>query len=111
MFTTITYIKLRTPLHYFILVFNAMKISIQLSGTNCTGYKFHGFWTKHYTMTSWNSKEDMKAFARSGAHLKAMKKSAFISKEIRILTIEAPAMPKWREAKEMLFKEGRILNF
>lgn len=104
MFIVITYIELRSPLKYFVLVFNAMKIALQLKSTSCNGYKFHGLWTSHYTMTVWNSKEDMKAFARSGAHLDAMKKSTIISREIRTLTIDAPSIPKWKEAKERLFR-------
>ena len=111
MFITITYIKLRSPIKYFALVFNAMKITFQLKTTGCISYKFQGLWTKHYTMTSWNSMEALKGFARSGAHLEAMKKSASISKEIRTLTIEASALPKWKEAKALLFKDGRILKF
>lgn len=111
MFVTITYIKLRSPIKYLALVGNAMKIALQLRNTNCLSYRFHGFWTKHYTMTSWDSVEAMKKFARSGSHLDAMKKSASISKEIRTLTIEASSLPKWSEAKSLLFKDGKILNF
>ena len=111
MFITITYIELRSPIKYPALVSHAMKIALQLRNTSCLAYKFRGFWTKHYTITSWDSMEAMKGFARSGAHLEAMKKSVRISKEIRTLTITATTLPKWNEAKALLFKDGKILKF
>ncbi len=83
----------------------------QLKDTTCQSYKAQGFWTKHYTMTLWDSMDELKSFAKSGAHLEAMKKSAAISKEIRTLTLEASALPTWKEAKEMLFKDGKVLKF
>jgi len=111
MFITITYIELKSPLKFFALSSNAMKIMRQLKDTSCRSYKAQGFWTKHYTMTLWDSMEALKAFAKSGAHLEAMKKSAAISKEIRTLTVEASTLPSWKEAKIRLFKDGKVLRF
>jgi hypothetical protein len=44
-------------------------------------------------MTLWENDKQMKEFARSGAHLKAMKDSAKIAKEIRTVTIDADKFP------------------
>lgn len=70
--------------------------------TDCKAFKKQGFWTKHYTMTLWNSEEELKDFAKSGAHLDAMKESSKIAKEIRTLTIDADSLPNWKDAKQML---------
>jgi hypothetical protein len=61
-------------------------------------------------MSLWQSEADMKAFAKSGAHLEAMKSSARIAKEIRSVTIDAEELPSWEEAKELL-KTGRVMRF
>lgn len=111
MFITITFIELKSPLKFFALSHNAMKIMRQLKDASCRAYKAQGFWTKHYTMTQWDSIEALKSFAKSGAHLEAIKKSAAISKEIRTLTIEASALPAWKDAKKRLFTEGKVLRF
>lgn len=111
MFATITVIELKSPFKIFALSFHAMKIVEQLKITSCIAHKATGFWTKHYTMTLWDSKESLTAFARSGAHLTAMKLSASLAKEIYTLTIETDSLPNWKEAKERLLKEGKLLKF
>ena len=55
-------------------------------------------------MTLWESEEQLKKFAGSGAHLKAMKDSAKIAKEIRTVTIDADKLPDWKTAKQLLAK-------
>lgn len=99
---TITSIELKGPFQFFGLSKRAMGIIKQLKATNYKAFKKRGFWTTHYTMTLWDSEEDLQAFARSGAHLEAMKESAQIAKEIRTLTIDAATFPNWKEAKALL---------
>lgn len=111
MIVVITSLKLKTPFHFFALSLNALRITRQLKATTYVAFKSRGFWTMHYTMSLWETNEEMKEFARSGAHLEAMKKSATIAKEIRTLSVEVPSLPSWKEAKEMLLKEGRLLRF
>jgi len=107
---TITSIKLKGPFKFFALSSSALQIMKQLRTTNCKEFKKQGFWTTHYTMTLWNSEEELKQFAHSGAHLEAMKASGKIAKEIRTLTVEVEALPSWKEAKEML-KEAKVITF
>jgi len=107
---TITSIELKGPLQFFALSTRAMKIVKQLKSTNYKDFKKQGFWTKHYTMTLWNSEQEMKQFASSGAHLEAMKESRKIAKEIQTITIDADSLPSWKEAKELL-KKGKTLNY
>lgn len=65
----------------------------------------------HYTLSAWESEEDVKRFARTGAHLEAMRTSARIASEIRTYTFESNRMPGWREAKQRLQAEGKLLVF
>jgi hypothetical protein len=111
MLLTITSIELKSPLKFFALSYNAMKILPQLKQENCKAFKKQGKWTTHYTMTLWQNADDMTTFARSGAHLEAMKKSAALAKEIRTLTIEADQLIDWKTAKKLLLDEGKLLTF
>jgi len=108
---TITSIELKNPFKFFVLSAKALKINNQLKATNCKVYRKKGFWTKHYTMTLWASENDFKDFAHSGAHLQAMRQSGEIAKEIRTLTIDADALPNWKEAKSLLLAQGTSFKF
>jgi hypothetical protein len=99
---TITSIELKGPLKFFALSANALNIIKQLKATNYMDFKKRGIWSKHYTMTLWNNESDLKEFAKSGAHLEAMKRSSQIAKEIRTITIDADTLPSWDEAKKLL---------
>ncbi len=61
-------------------------------------------------MTLWNNDDELKAFARSGAHLDAMKMSKEIAKEIKTLTIDADKLPTWQEAQKLL-ETAKSLRF
>jgi len=99
---TITSIELKGPFKFFALSANALNIIKQLKATKCKDFKKRGFWTTHYTMTLWNSESELKDFAKSGAHLEAMKKSKQIAKEIKTITIESDSLPSWKDALELL---------
>lgn len=107
---TITSITLKGPLKFFALSMQAMQIIRQLKNTPCKGFKKTGLWTTHYTMTLWNNEEELKAFAQSGAHQKAMEASSQLAKTIRTLTIDADSMPSWKEAKKLL-KTANPIHF
>jgi len=111
MIAVITLIELRNPLKFFALSYNALQIIKQMKSTAVVQYKSTGLWTTHYTMSLWNNKEDMQAFARSGAHLEAMKQSAKLAKEIKTLSIETDALPDWKTAKEKIQGEGKSLKY
>ncbi|MFZ1806307.1 MAG: DUF3291 domain-containing protein [Cyclobacteriaceae bacterium] len=107
---TITSIELRGPLKFFTLSAKALRIIKQLKVTDCKDFKKKGAWTIHYTMTLWNNENDLKEFARSGAHLEAMKSSKQIAKEIRTITIDTDALPDWKEAKKLL-EGAKVLKY
>lgn len=99
---TITYLRLKSIWKFFALSQNALQIVKQLKSTNHVKYKATGFWKDHYTMTLWNSEDDLKHFAKSGAHLQAMKKSGEMAEMIKTLTIDSDKLIDWTTAKSML---------
>lgn len=104
MIVNITVLELK---HVFkvITFFDWIKqIDAQLKNTNCLDYKKTGFWKTYYTVTSWQNKEDMQAFARNGAHLKTMQESRRIAKSFKTLSINADTLPNWKQAKSLLSK-------
>jgi hypothetical protein len=107
---TITSIELKGPLKFFLLSSQALKILKQLKSGNYKDFKKRGIWTKHYTMTLWEKEQDLKDFAKSGAHLEAMKRSKDIAKEIRTYTYDGDKLPEWKEAKELLEK-AKVFRF
>lgn len=107
---SITSIELKGPFKFFGLSANALSIIRQLKKSDCVAYRKRGFWNKHYTMSMWNSEEEMRAFATSGAHLKAMKDSALLAREIRVITIDSEEFPNWKKAKELL-QQGKVLRY
>ncbi len=111
MFVTITSLELKSPLKFFLLSYRAMHILRQVKKAGCLKYRSTGFWTMHYTLTAWNSEEELKTFSKSGAHLQAMKHAADIAKEINTLTYETDHFPNWKEAKALLKSRGRVLTF
>lgn len=107
---TITYIELKGPLKFLALSAKAMRIIKQLKATNYKDFKKRGVWTKHYTMTLWNNETELKEFAKSGAHLEAMKTSSKIAKEIRTITIDGNTLPSWKKAKSLL-ENGKVYTY
>ena len=107
---TITSLELRKPWDFFSLSLYALKISRQLKASGCLEFQKKGIWMKHYTMTLWPDEAKMRSFANSGAHLKAIKNSRKIAREIRTLTIDATELPDWKKAEQLL-QEGRVIVY
>jgi heme-degrading monooxygenase HmoA len=100
MHVTVTYIRLRSPWQFFLLSYYAMKITLQLrTQPGFVKMKNTGFGRDHYTMSLWKTREDIKAFAKSGAHLVAMGKTHELSTDLKTLTYEADVLPAWPDAK------------
>lgn len=114
-FTTVlvslTYIKLRSPLKFFGFSNIAFQVLQQLKTSQCKVYKTKGGLQTHYTLSGWENEVQMNTFTRNAAHLKAMKQSAELAKEIRTLTYEADDFPDWKTAKKLLFEKGKVLSF
>jgi hypothetical protein len=111
MTVTITSIKLKSAFKFFPLSYLALRIIRQLSGTNYLNKDTWGVWTLHFTVTAWNSEQELKDFARSGPHLEAMKQSAKIAEEIRTLTQEMDHFPTRKEARKLLAEQGSVIKF
>jgi hypothetical protein len=112
MFITITAIKLRSVWNFFHLSWLGFLSMQQLKGEKgFRKFKNTGFGYWHYTMTSWDSEEDLKRYAKTGNHLEVMKKSSIIASEFRTYTYQGEMMPNWKEAKELVAVNGRGLKF
>ena len=112
MIVTVTYLKLRNLRQFFRLSYFGLKISRQANARR--GFikmKNTGFGYRHYTLSVWESVEDLKSFAQSGEHLEAMKWSRKLAAEIRIYTFETERVPNWKEAKKMVYEHGKIFSF
>lgn len=112
MTVTITFIRLRSLWHFFKLSFLALKIVGQTK--NEKGFikmKNTGFGYMHYTMSLWQTEEDAKRFARSGAHANAMKAASQISREVRIFTVPGVELPGWKEARQLVMEKGKVFSF
>lgn len=108
---TITSLELKKLYYFFPFSWAAMQVVMQIKKSPALQFKSTGFGKKHYTMSLWDSEDDLKKFAREGAHLEAMKKSSRFSREIRTYTFDGDSLPDWKKAKEMLLANGKSLRF
>lgn len=112
MYITITSIELKHLFKFFGLAKYALDILKQIK--NEQGFKAFrktGIGKTHYTLTAWETEADLKRFARSGAHLNAMKVSALLAKSISTYTFQSDTIPNWKDAKVMLKEKGKHMNF
>lgn len=110
MLATITYIKLKSYFAFFPLSMYAMRILKQMKSSGHLDFKKSGVGIHHYTMSLWPDTETMHTFARSGAHLEAMRNSKKIAAEIRTITITADTLPDWTAARQHL-QNGKVIKF
>lgn len=112
MFVTITSLKLKSFWGFFKLSWRGLQISNQAKREQgFVAFKNTGFGYTHYTLTLWQTEEDLKRFARSGEHLNAMKKSSELASEIRTYTYSDDQLPNWNEAKSKLLENSKTLTF
>ncbi len=112
MVVTVTSIKLKSVWYYFKLTIFGYKIVKQLkSEKGFIKMKNTGFGYLHYTLSAWQTEEDLKRFSRSGAHAEAMKQSKSIAAEIRTYTFPAESFPGWKDSKSLLEEKGKIIKF
>jgi hypothetical protein len=109
---TLTSVRLRRLWHYFKLTYLALKIVRQTkTQMGFVKMKNTGFGYMHYTLSIWESEQDVKNFAISGAHLAAMKASQTVAEEIRTYTFQSDQVPDWEEAKQLLAQKGKVFLF
>lgn len=107
----ITSILLKSPFHFFSLSYKALGILKQSKESGAIQVKSTGIWTLHYTISLWKSEKELKAFALSGNHLKAMQESKKIAKTISTYTYDAEQIPDWKTAKALLKEKGKQVHF
>lgn len=107
----VTSIKLNSIWQYFKLTYLAMHIVKQCkTEKGFLGMKNRGFGKLHYTLSAWESAEDMERFVHRDAHLEAMKHTRELASELRFYNYDAASMPSWDEAKRLLAENGRIFS-
>ena len=74
-------------------------------------FKNSGLGRMQYTLSAWETEEDLKRFARSGEHKKSMQKTHTIATEVRTLTYQSDTFPEWKDAKKLLMEKGRAITF
>lgn len=112
MIITVTSLRLRRLWGFFKLTYLAMHIVRQTqTQPGFISMKNTGFGYMHYTLSAWESEEDVKRFARTGAHRDAMKFSRSLATEIRIYTFRCDEVPDWKEAKQLLLENGKVFSF
>jgi hypothetical protein len=108
MIITVTSIRLKSVWSFFTLSYHGLKISLQAKKEK--GFikmKNTGFGYLHHTLSCWESEEDVKRFARSGAHLEAMKQSQRLASEIRVYTFSGDELPDWKQTSRLLEEKGK----
>lgn len=109
---TVTSIRLKSVWYFFRLSLFGLKISRQAkSEKGFIKMKNTGFGYDHYTLSVWESEEDIKRFARSGMHLEAMRQTGSIASEVRTYTYLTNTLPGWKEVKKLLKDKGKIHKF
>jgi hypothetical protein len=112
MFATVTSLKLKSVWGFFKLSWHGLQISNQAKQEKgFVAIKNTGFGYWHYTLTLWQTEEDLKRFAKTGAHLNAMKISSALASEIRTFTYSSDTLPTWAEAKARLLEKGKTAVF
>lgn len=102
MIVSITYLKLKHPFKLFALGLHSSRINKQLQTSSCLDFKTKSGILKHYTMTLWDSEEDLLEFMLKGAHHQAMTQSLQLAKEIKTIRIPSANLPTWEQAKKYL---------
>lgn len=112
MIINVTSIRLRSLWNFFALSYHGLLISRQAkTQPGFVRMKNRGFGYDHYTLSVWESEEALRQFARSGAHLDAMKKSGQLASEIRTYSYAGGQLPSWNEVKGLLREKGRIFKY
>lgn len=111
MVVVITSLELKDLWKFFGFANAARKIVRQLKKTNHQGYKSKGLGKTHFTMSLWPDEQSKNDFYRSGAHAKAMEKTAKYAKSVRFYVYEGDQLPNWDEAKRLLAENGRVVRY
>lgn len=111
-FVSATRLRLHSKLRFLSFAYHAFRSALQAKrsagflGGFLTGDAQGGAWT----VTTWTSEADMRAFRNSGAHQAAMPKLLKLCDEASFVhwTSETPAVPTAQEAYERLKNSGRL---
>jgi hypothetical protein len=112
MTVTITSLKLKSLWQFFKLSYLSMYIVMEMKKEKgFIKFKNTGFGYMHFTISAWESEDDLKRMAYQGkAHVNAMKKMRDVAAEIGTYTYSANKFPDWKTAKELLKSRGKFIQ-
>lgn len=70
-----------------------------------------GWGYDHYTLSVWETEEDIRRFYKQGAHLNAMKQSKEIATEVRTFHYTSETLPSWKEVRDILEEKGKVMKY
>ena len=107
MFTAITRVELKgaTKLPRFFYYTSLINKQLKTSSGLISVKTSRGDGLEFWTLTTWENLKSMQDFARSGAHLKAMKIIGRIAKGTKSMHWETYTIPGWKEAKDKLLSK------
>ena len=112
MIINVTSIRLRSLWNFFALSYHGLLISRQArTEPGFIRIKNRGFGYDHYTLSVWESEAALRQFARTGAHLDAMKKSGQLATEIRTYSYAGEQLPSWKEVRALLREKGKVFRY
>lgn len=105
MIVSVTRLHIRSVRHLPIFAWLTLRSHFQIKKSNGlikSSYQKEGFFT-YWTMSIWESADDMKAFRNRSAHLEAMKRSRQLADELQYVRfeVETPDI-HWEACKERL---------
>lgn len=103
MYVSITHIELTSPAKFFQLAASVRKM-VRMAEKHhaCLEVKTHGFWTHHYTLSLWESKDEMDTFFSKNDLGSAFKSRHHWVRQVRNYAYQDDVLPTLVEAKVLL---------
>ena len=101
-------LKQKKQLFKFLRISKKIELQAKAAEGNQSVTLLGGNLRDFYVISTWDSKEAIQAFSRSGFHLEAIKLSNEIATEIRLIYFEGEKEPTKKEVKEMLANDDRV---
>ena len=101
-------LKQKKQLFKFLRMSKKIELQAKTAEGNQSVTLLGGNLSNFYVISTWESKEDILAFSRSGFHLEAIKLSNEIATEIRLIYFEGEKEPTKKEVKELLANDDRV---
>ena len=107
MYISLTGLRLKRPWHAAAFWFHALASMRQAQAAEgCLAAEARTIDGVHHTRTLWRSEAEMRAFLRTGAHLRAVKQFRTIATG-KTFGFDGDALPSWDEVHRLWQEHGR----